>query len=92
MLVDDQENLYLAGFSQVMGAEYPTYWKNGEKYLIMGGEVSGVIRGIETIDGEVLSAGTLSYFPGTPCLWLGDKTYVYDENTVGEVWDMLVIN
>jgi hypothetical protein len=92
MLVDDKENVYLAGFSQDMDAEYPTYWKNGQKHLISNGEVSGVIRGIETVDGELVSTGTLSYFPGTPCLWVGDKTYVYDQNAVGEVWDMLVIN
>ena len=90
--VDDQENVYLAGFSRDMDAEYPTYWKNGEKNLIMNGKASGVIRGIEAFDGKVLSAGTLSYFPGTPCLWFEDKTYVYDEDSIGEVWDMLVIN
>ncbi|MDA8924240.1 hypothetical protein N9I41_04515, partial [Flavobacteriaceae bacterium] len=92
MIVDDQENVYLAGFSQDMDFEYPTYWKNGNKYLISNGEISGVIRGIEAIDGELVLAGTLSYFPGTPCIWVGEKTYIYDENAVGEVWDILVIN
>ena len=92
MLVDDQENVYLAGFSQDMDTEYLTYWKNGKKYLISNGEVSGVIRGIETIEGELILAGTISYFPGTPCLWFGEKTYVYDQNAIGEIWDMIVIN
>ena len=41
-----------------MDGEYPTYWKNGEKHLISNGEVSGVIRGIKTVDGELLLAGT----------------------------------
>ena len=92
MFVDDQENVYLAGFSQDMDLEYPTYWKNEKKHLMSNGELSGVIRGIEMINGELVLAGTLSYFPGTPCIWVGEKTYVYDENAVGEVWDILVIN
>ena len=92
MFVDDQENVYLAGFSQDMDLEYPTYWKNEKKHLMSNGELSGVIRGIEMINGELVLAGTLSYFPGTQCIWVGEKTYVYDENAVGEVWDILVIN
>lgn len=89
MFVDDQENVYLAGFSQNMEAEYPTYWKNGEKHIIGGG--SGIIRGLEVVDGEVVSVGTQSYFPGTPVVWVGNETYVYGEDTIGEVWDMIII-
>ena len=89
MFVDDQENVYLAGFSQNMDGEYPTYWKNGAKNLI--GDGTGTIRGLELIDGEVIASGTQSYFPGTPTLWIGNETYVYGEATIGEVWDMLII-
>ena len=54
MFVDDQENVYLVGFSQDMDGEYPIYSKNEEKHLISNGEVSGIIRGIKTVDGELL--------------------------------------
>ena len=40
------------------------------------------------IFGNVVSQ---SYFPGTPTLWIGNETYVYGEATIGEVWDMLII-
>ena len=89
MFVDEQENVYLAGYAQNMEAEFPTYWKNGVKIQIGNG--SGVIRGLEVIDGEVIASGIQSYFPGTPTLWLGNETYVYGEDTIGEVWDMLII-
>ena len=89
MFVDDQENVYLAGYAQNMEAEFPTYWKNGEKTQISEG--SGIIRGLEVIDGEVIAVGTQSYFPGTPCVWIGNETYVYGEDIIGEVWDMLII-
>ena len=93
MFVDSEENIYLAGFSQDMDGEYPTYWKNGQKNLLSNGEATGVIRSLKVIDGDIIAAGTLSYFPGTPCLWVGEeKPYVYDENAVGEVWDMLIID
>ena len=88
MHVDDQENVYLAGFSQDMDSEYPTYWINGDKHIL---SESGVIRGINVIDDVVIAAGTLSYFPGTPVLWAGSEKYVYDEDAVGEVWDMLIM-
>jgi hypothetical protein len=81
--------VYLAGYAQNMEAEFPTYWKNGVKIQIGNG--SGVIRGLEVIDGEVIASGIQSYFPGTPTLWLGNETYVYGEDTIGEVWDMLII-
>ena len=44
------------------------------------------------INNKVISAGTQSYFPGVPCIWVEDQQYVYDEGSLGEVWDMLVIN
>ena len=42
--------------------------------------------------GKVISAGTQSYFPGIPCLWVEDEQFIYDEELEGEVWDMLVID
>mgnify|MGYP001468751843 FL=1 len=93
MFVDVEENVFLAGFSQDMEGEYPTYWKNGQKHLLSNGDVTGVIRSIKVINGDIIAAGTLSYFPGTPCLWVGnEKLYIYDENAVGEVWDMVIID
>ena len=89
MFVDDQENVYLAGYALNMEAEFPTYWKNGEKHIVGGG--AGVIRGIEVVDGEVIAVGTQSYFPGTPVVWVGNETYVYGEGESGEVWDMIII-
>ena len=88
--MDSQENI-LAGFSQDIDYEYPTYWKNCEKKVLQNGEVSGVIRSIAVVNGKVISAGTQSYFPGIPCLWVEDEQFIYDEELEGEVWDMLVI-
>ena len=92
LFVDDQENIYLAGLSQDIDSEYPTYWKNCVKHIVQNGEATGVIRSIELVDGKVISAGTQSYFPGVPCIWVEDLPYILDEEAVGEVWDMLVIN
>ena len=72
-----------------MDSEY-TYWKNCEKHVLQNGEVTGVIRSIKVIDGKVISAGTQSYFPGIPCIWIDEEQYIYDESV--EVWDMLVID
>ena len=91
LFVDSQENIFLAGFSQDMDYEYPTYWKNCEKKVLQNGEVSGVIRSIAVVNGKVISAGTQSYFPGIPCLWVEDEQFIYNEELEGEVWDMLVI-
>ena len=91
LFVDNEENIFVAGFSQDMDSEYPTYWKNCEKHVLQNGEVSGVIRSIKVIDGKVITAGTQSYFPGIPCIWIDEEQYLYDEESVGEVWDMLVI-
>ena len=63
LFVDEEENIYLAGFSQDMDFEYPTYWKNCQKYILENGETSGVIRSLKVVDGKVISAGTKSYFP-----------------------------
>ena len=63
LFVDEEENIYLAGFSQDMDSEYPTYWKNCQKYILENGETSGVIRSLKVVDGKVISAGTKSYFP-----------------------------
>ena len=41
---------------------------------------------------KIISAGTKSYFPGTPCIWVGDEPFVLEENDVGEVWDMLILD
>tara|TARA_A100001015_G_scaffold219570_1_gene247030 strand:+ start:34078 stop:34947 length:870 start_codon:yes stop_codon:yes gene_type:complete len=68
LFVDGEENIYLAGFSQDMNSEYPTYWKNCQKYILENGETTGVIRSLKVVDGKVISAGTKSYFPGTPCI------------------------
>ena len=92
LFVDNQENIFMAGFSQDMDSEYPTYWKNCEKHILQDGEVPGVIRSIEVINNKVISAGTQSYFPGVPCIWVEDQQYIYDEESLGEVWDMLVID
>ena len=92
LFVDEEENIYLAGFSQDMDFEYPTYWKNCQKYILENGETSGVIRSLKVVDGKVISAGTKSYFPGTPCIWVGDEPFVLEENDVGEVWDMLILD
>ena len=92
LFVDNEENIFIAGFSQDMDSEYPTYWKNCEKHVLQNGEVTGVIRSIKVIDGKVISAGTQSYFPGIPCIWIDEEQYIYDEESVGEVWDMLVID
>ena len=101
MLVDDNEDIYLGGFSQDMDAERPTYWKNCEKIMLQGidenneiiaaNESSGVVRSIKKYDNKIIAAGTLSYFPGTPCIWVDGIPYVYDINAVGEVWDMIII-
>ena len=72
-----------------MDFEYPTYWKNCQKYILENGETSGVIRSLKVVDGKVISAGTKSYFPGTPCIWVGDEPFVLEENDV-KVWDMLI--
>lgn len=92
LFVDNEENVFLGGFSQDMDSEYPTYWKNCEKFVIQNGEVPGVIRGIEVIDGKLVAAGTQSYFPGVPCVWVEGTQYIYDKDTIGEVWDMIVID
>ena len=92
LFVDEEENIYLAGFSQDMDYEYPTYWKNCQKYILENGETSGVIRSLKVVDGKIISAGTKSYFPGTPCIWVGDEPFVLEENDVGEVWDMLILD
>ena len=92
LFVDEEENIYLAGFSQDMDFEYPTYWKNCQKYILENGETSGVIRSLKVVDGKIISAGTKSYFPGTPCIWVGDEPFLLEENDVGEVWDMLILD
>ena len=92
LFVDNQENIFMAGFFQDMDSEYPTYWKNCEKHILQDGEVPGVIRSIEVINNKVISAGTQSYFPGVPCIWVEDQQYIYDGESLGEVWDMLVID
>ena len=92
LFVDSQENIFMAGFSQDMDSEYPTYWKNCEKHVLQNGEVTGVIRSIKVIDGKLILAGTQSYFPGIPCIWIDEEQYLYDEESLGEVWDMLVID
>ncbi len=101
MFIDDNEDIYLGGFSQDMDAERPTYWKNCEKIMLQGidenneiiaaNESSGVVRSIKKYDNKIIAAGTLSYFPGTPCIWVDGIPYVYDINAVGEVWDMIII-
>ena len=101
MFVDDNDDIYLGGYSQDMDAERPTYWKNCEKIMLPGldennqilsaGASSGVVRSINKVDNKIIAAGTLAYFPGTPCIWVDNKPYVYDINLVGEVWDMLII-
>ncbi len=101
MFVDDNEDIYLGGYSQDMDAEYPTYWKNCEKIILPGvdennqiispGESSGVVRSIDIQDNKVVAAGTLGYFPGIPCIWVDDTPYVYDFNLIGEVYDMIII-
>ena len=92
LFVDNEENVFLGGFSQDMDSEYPTYWKNCEKYVIQNGEVPGVIRSIELINGKLVAAGTQSYFPGVPCIWVDGTQYLYDKETTGEIWDMIVID
>ena len=101
MFIDDNDDVYLGGFSQDMNAEYPTIWKNCEKILLGGldeneqllepGQSSGVVRSILKEDNKIFAAGTLGYFPGIPCIWVDRKPYVYDISLVGEVWDMIII-
>ena len=101
MFIDDNDDVYLGGFSQDMTAEYPTIWKNCEKILLGGldeneqflepGQSSGVVRSILKEDNKIIAAGTLGYFPGIPCIWVDNKPYVYDISLVGEVWDMIII-
>ena len=91
LFVDSQDNIFLAGFSQDMDNEYPTYWKNCEKKVLQNFETYGVIRSIAVVNGKVISAGTQHYFPGIPCLWIEDEQFIYDKELEGEIWDMLVI-
>ena len=51
-----------------------------------------MIRSIAVVNGKVMSAGTQSYFPGIPCLWIDEEQFVYDQDSLGEVWDMLIID
>jgi|TARA_B110000881_G_C18512865_1_gene483238 hypothetical protein len=101
MFVDDNDDVYLGGFSQDMNAERPTIWKNCEKILLPGldennqivnpSESSGVVRSILKEDNKIIAAGTIGYWPGVPCIWVDSKPYVYDISLVGEVWDMIII-
>ena len=33
LFVDNEENIFIAGFSQDMDSEYPTYWKKSVKLM-----------------------------------------------------------